>query len=79
MAADFWQDGPAQLIDDQLMFGPDYLVAPQLLENGTARKVYLPPLPATHAWSNFFTGVETPTAAGGKTITEPTPLSGAGE
>eukprot|EP00729_Bicosta_minor_P003941 gene3941-21372_t len=36
---DFWSDPGAQLVDDQLMFGPDYLVAPQLKENATERTV----------------------------------------
>lgn len=36
---DFWNDTIASLIDDQLMFGPDYLLAPQLEENGTERHV----------------------------------------
>jgi hypothetical protein len=75
---DFWMDDGAQEVDDELMFGPDYLVAPQLTENGTSRVVYLPKLPAAHAWHNVFTGVETDTSAGGRNITEQTPLSGDG-
>ena len=30
-----------QSIDDQLMFGPDYMLTPQLLANATERSVYL--------------------------------------
>ena len=54
--------------------GPDYLVAPVLQKGAASRKVYLPQLPAGSAWKNVFTGVETETAGGGKTITEATPL-----
>jgi alpha-D-xyloside xylohydrolase len=39
---DFWTDEGAQPVDDQLMFGPDYMLAPQLLQNSTSRVVYLP-------------------------------------
>ena len=56
-------------------FGPDYLVAPVLQKGAASRKVYLPQLPAGSAWKNVFTGVETETADGGKTMaTEKTPL-----
>jgi len=71
---DFWDDARSQTVDDQQMFGPDYLVAPVLVKGATNRSVYLPPLPADTVWSNVFTGVETDTSAGGTTIVEPTPL-----
>ena len=54
------------------MFGPDYLVAPQLVENATQRSVYLPPLPHPEVWQNVFTQAQ---HAGGVVITEP-PLKG---
>eukprot|EP00658_Telonema_sp_P-2_P014873 TRINITY_DN1567_c0_g1_i21.p1 TRINITY_DN1567_c0_g1~~TRINITY_DN1567_c0_g1_i21.p1 ORF type:complete len:694 (+),score=84.24 TRINITY_DN1567_c0_g1_i21:184-2265(+) len=75
---DFWEDSGAQMIDDQLMFGPTYLVAPQLLANATERLVYLPQLPSNEAWQNIFTGVKTNTTHGGANLTEPTPLQGEG-
>ena len=56
------------------MFGPDYIVAPVLQKGASFRHVYLPPLPAGTVWTNVFTGVETDTSAGGKNITERTPL-----
>ena len=28
---DFWEDEGAALVDDAMMFGPDYLVAPQMV------------------------------------------------
>lgn len=75
---DFWEDEGAQLVDDEMMFGPDYLVAPQLLENSTSRNVYLPALPKGSVWENVFTRVDTDTSDGGRNITEATPLSGDG-
>ena len=38
---DFWEDPVAATVDDQMMFGPDYLVAPVLVENATERFVCL--------------------------------------
>ena len=29
---DFWSDPAASAIEDEMMFGPDYLVAPQLVQ-----------------------------------------------
>jgi alpha-D-xyloside xylohydrolase len=75
---DFWKDAGSQHIEDQLMFGPEYMLAPQLNQNGTSRAVYLPQLPSGFIWQNVFTKVETGTSAGGKTITEGTPLTGDG-
>ena len=71
---DFHHDPPAQRIDDQQMFGPDYLVAPVLQKGVASRHVYLPPLPHGMAWLNVFTGVQTDTSFGGKHINESTPL-----
>lgn len=71
---DFHNDAASQVIDDQQMFGPDYLVAPVLQKAVASRSVYLPPLPTGTVWANVFTGVETDTSDGGKNITEATPL-----
>ena len=71
---DFFDDPASQGIDDQQMFGPDYLVAPVLQKGATSRSVYLPPLPQGTVWKNVFTGVETATVGGGKNVTEQTPL-----
>jgi len=38
---DFWDDATAAAVDDELMFGPDYLVAPQLRQSATERNVYV--------------------------------------
>jgi alpha-D-xyloside xylohydrolase len=61
-------------VGDQQMFGPDYLVAPVLVQGAASRWVYLPPLPKGSVWKNVFTAVETDTSGGGKNITEATPL-----
>lgn len=71
---DFHADPGSQGIDEEQMFGPDYLVAPVLRKGASSRTVYLPPLPNGTVWKNVFTGVETDTSARGKTIVEPTPL-----
>ena len=71
---DFFDDTGSQAVDDQQMFGPDYLVAPVLQKGVAFRDVYLPPLPVGAVWRNVFTGVETNTSAGGKRISEATPL-----
>jgi len=72
---DFHDDQASQQVDDQQMFGPDYLVAPVLVKGATSRNVYLPPLPNNTVWVNVFTGCETDTSTGGKNITEATPLA----
>ena len=72
------------MVDDQMMFGPDYLVAPQLEENATNRSVYLPPLPVGQTWRNIFSGERTQpprragAASGGQRIVEQTPTHGEG-
>ena len=71
---DFFNDNASQMIDDQMMFGPDYMLAPVLKKGTTSRSVYLPPLPTGTTWSNVFTGVATETSDGGRTIDEATPL-----
>eukprot|EP01079_Euglenida_sp_SAG-EU17-18_P001260 gene1260-2712_t len=76
---EFWQDPDSARVEDQMMFGPTYLVAPVLTNGTTSRTVYLPPLPSGTVWKNFFTGVQTDTPGGrGVNITEPTPLIGDG-
>ena len=74
------QDETSQHVDDEMMFGPLYLVAPVLTYQATSRDVYLPPLSTSSGdvWVNVFTGVETDTSKGGVNITEVTPNSGAG-
>ena len=64
----------SQAVDDEQMFGPDFLVAPVLQRGVASRWVYLPPLPKGTVWANVFTGVDTDTSAGGKNISEATPL-----
>jgi hypothetical protein len=75
---DFWTDSHAATIDSQMMFGPDYLVAPQLTQGATNRSVYLPQLPPGQVWRNVFTTVDVNTTLGGVNITEATPLTGDG-
>lgn len=71
---DFWNDSAVVDIDDQLMFGPDYLIAPQLNQNTTSRRVYLPALPEEFAWQNIFE--EESLITGGVYIVADTPVSG---
>jgi alpha-D-xyloside xylohydrolase len=71
---DFFDDQASQHIDDQQMFGPDYLVAPVLQKGVKSRRVYLPPLSKGTVWKHVFTSVETDTSGGGVNITEATPL-----
>lgn len=73
---DFWEDPGAATIDDQLMFGPSYMLAPQLSQRTATRQVYLPRLPPGELWQNYFTGALHNTTVGGTNITEQTPLSG---
>jgi len=60
---DFPNDKGTFNIEDQLMFGPDYLVAPVLVYQARSRNVYLP---AGATWVNWFTGVS---YQGGQTLT----------
>ena len=50
---DFPEDPPTWDIDDQFMFGPDYLVAPVLEYGARVRKVYLP---AGSTWRDAWRG-----------------------
>ena len=54
-------------IEDQYMFGPDYLVAPVLEQGMEEREVYLP----AGCWENFHTGEK---VEGGRFVTVKTPL-----
>ena len=59
-------------VEDQFMFGNDWLVAPQYTYQAASRSVYLPPAPANMSWVYFFT--ETDAGAGGKRVDVPTPI-----
>lgn len=78
MFYDFWLQPTALNVDDQMMFGPDYLVAPQLHQGASSRTVWLPQLPSDFVWRNVFTRVATNTSAapGGVNVTEATPTAG---
>lgn len=73
---DFWDDATAATVEDQLMFGPDYLVAPQLQESSSWRFVYLPKLAPPYVWQGYFDGVLHNTTAGALNVSVPTPLDG---
>ena len=65
---DFPEDDTAWTVDDQMMFGPDVLVAPVLEAGARRRQVYLPMGARwTHAWSGR-------TYDGGMVIEEDAPL-----
>jgi alpha-D-xyloside xylohydrolase len=65
---DFPDDEHSWTVDDQLMFGPDVLVAPVLEAGSRSREVYLPPGTRwTHAWSGR-------TYDGGTVVREAAPL-----
>eukprot|EP00656_Telonema_subtile_P020294 TRINITY_DN21431_c0_g1_i2.p1 TRINITY_DN21431_c0_g1~~TRINITY_DN21431_c0_g1_i2.p1 ORF type:complete len:484 (+),score=73.94 TRINITY_DN21431_c0_g1_i2:115-1566(+) len=74
MFFDFYNDSATADIQDQMMFGPDYLVAPVLQKGAVSRFVYLPVLPSGTVWTHVFTGEETDTSSGAKNISEATPL-----
>lgn len=59
-------------VEDQFMFGPDWLVAP-VLGQVTERSVYLPRLNASEVWVYFFN--ETDMGAGGANLTMSTPIN----
>jgi alpha-D-xyloside xylohydrolase len=65
---DYPQDSRAWEIEDQYMFGPDYLVAPILYEGQKERELYLP---AGAKWTNFWTGE---TFEGGRSASVRAPL-----
>ena len=75
---DFWNDTGVQDVDDEFMFGPDYLVAPVLVKGASTRFVYLPPLPVGSVWQNVFTLRIYEANKYGLNISEATPLNGTG-
>jgi len=60
-------------VEDQFMFGPDWLVAPVTTYQAASRNVYLPLLPNGDSWIYFFN--QTDNGQGNKTISVPTPIS----
>jgi len=72
---DFWKDDEAATVEDQFMFGPDYMIAPQLFENATNRTVYLPP---GEVWVDYFSDgpyiYDTTNKTKGIRVIIPTPL-----
>jgi alpha-D-xyloside xylohydrolase len=65
---EFPGDGPSWEIDDQYLFGSDFLVAPVLDEGVRERRVYLP---AGTDWRDAWTGEQ---HAGGQWLDAPAPL-----
>jgi alpha-glucosidase len=53
---DFPQDEECFKDSDDFMLGSDYLVAPVVEQGQTARRVYLPKLPAGQTWIDFASG-----------------------
>lgn len=43
-------------VEDQFMFGPNWLVAPVYVYQATSRSVYLPQLSANQSWVHAFSG-----------------------
>jgi len=70
MIFDFPNDPMAAKVDDQYMFGPNWLVAPVLQYQAKSRSVYLPTLPPQQVWTHYYTGEDY--HAG--TVTVPTPI-----
>lgn len=60
-------------VEDQFMFGPDWLVAPVYTFGATSRSVYLPALDANHSWVHYFN--ESAVFAGGARVTVPVTIS----
>ena len=68
---DFPDDTQAWTVDDEYMFGPEYLVAPVLEMGARKRSVYFPG-GAGVAWKHHFTGA---VHKGGSTAVVPAPLA----
>ena len=66
---DFPEDAKAWEMEDEYMFGPDFLVAPILYADMRKREVYLP---SGSKWKNYWTGE---TFDGGKAIEVDAPLA----
>ncbi|HBP38322.1 MAG TPA: family 31 glucosidase [Clostridiales bacterium] len=66
---DFPNDAAAWAVEDQMLFGPDVLVAPVMAAGQRSRPVYLP---AGAAWRDAATGQAYP---GGTTVTTEAPLN----
>lgn len=66
---DFSEDAKAWEIEDEYMFGPDFLVAPILYADMRKREVYLP---SGRKWKNYWTGE---TFDGGSAIEVDAPLA----
>jgi alpha-D-xyloside xylohydrolase len=67
---DFPAEPAAWAVDDQFMFGPEYLVAPVLEAGAQSRNVYFPGGPGVR-WRHYFSGV---VYAGGSNVSVPAPL-----
>jgi len=65
---DFPDDPKVWGIDDEFMFGPEWLVAPVVTQNATSRSVYFP---AGASWKHHFS---TKVYSGGSTAVVPAPL-----
>lgn len=57
-------------VEDQFMFGDDWLVAPVYTYRAASRSVYIPPAPANTTWVYFFN--ESDVGAGGARVDVPT-------
>jgi alpha-D-xyloside xylohydrolase len=70
LVMDFRADPKAQMVSDEFMYGPAFLVAPVTVPGRTSptRPVYLP---AGTDWINFWTGEK---FTGGQTVEAPAPL-----
>jgi len=60
-------------VEDQFMFGPDWLVAPVTTYQATNRSVYLPLLSDYNTWIYFYSGTDF--GPGGKRVTVNTPIN----
>jgi len=58
-------------VEDQFMFGPDWLVAPVTVYQARSRSVYLPTLHLNQTWTHFFTNQN---HVGGHRVVIATPL-----
>ncbi len=67
MFYEFPEDERCWELDDQYMFGPDYLVAPVMVSGARERQVYLP----AGEWENLHTGER---LSGGRTVTAAAPI-----